>query len=59
MIQDLEACTREFVSGAIEKLMDLPDPVVVTCRTGVEYRAAHPKLSFPVWWYRAVVAHIA
>lgn len=58
-MEDLEARTGEFVSGAVEKLMGLPDPGVVTYRTDAEYHAAHPEVPFPASWHRAVVARIA
>lgn len=58
-MEDLEARTGQFVSGIVEKLMDLPDPGVLTYRTDREYHAAHPDIPFPASWHRAVVARIA
>lgn len=58
-IEQLETDTGEFVSGVIEKLMDLPDPGVITYRTDADYHAAHPESPFPASWHRAVVARIA
>ena len=58
-IEDLEARTGEFIAGAVEKLMDLPDPGVITYRDDAEYRAAHPADDWPASWHRAVVARIA
>lgn len=58
-IEQLETDTGEFVSSVIEKLMDLPDPGVITYRTDVEYHAAHPESPFPASWHRAAVARIA
>lgn len=58
-IEDLETQTGEFVGGCVDKLMDLPDPVVVTYRSDMEYRAASPEVPFPASWHRAVVARIA
>lgn len=58
-IEDLERRTGEFVSGVVEKLMDLPDPGVLTYRDDAEYHAAHPEMPFPASWHRAVVARIA
>lgn len=58
-MEDLERRTGEFVSGLIEKLMDIPDPVVVTYRDDTQYHAAHPEIQFPASWHRAVVARIA
>lgn len=58
-IEDLERRTGEYVAGLVEKLMDLPDPVVVTYRDDAEYQAAHPDREFPASWHRAVVARIA
>ncbi|MFE9382407.1 helix-turn-helix domain-containing protein [Streptomyces sp. NPDC007025] len=58
-IEDLEQRTGEFVSGLIGKLMDLPEPGVVTYRDDAEYHAAHPEIPFPASWHRAVIARIA
>lgn len=58
-IEDLEARTGQFVGGIVEKLMDLPDPGVITYRDDAEYKAADPKSEFPASWHRAVVARIA
>lgn len=58
-IEDLERRTGEFISGIVEKLMDLPDPGVLTYRDDTEYRAAHPGTEFPASWHRAVVARVA
>lgn len=58
-MENLEASTGQFVSGIIQKIMDLPDPGVVTYRTDAEYHAAHPEIPFPASWHRAVVARVA
>ncbi|UNZ20645.1 DUF1870 family protein [Streptomyces sp. 891-h] len=58
-IEDLERRTGEFVSGIIGKLMDLPDPGVITYRDDAEYHAAHPEVPFPASWHRAVIARVA
>lgn len=58
-MEDLERRTGEFISGVIAKIMDLPDPTVVTYRNDAEYHAAHPEIPFPASWHRAVVARIA
>jgi hypothetical protein len=58
-IEDLERRTGEFVAGIIDKLMDLPDPGVITYRDDDEYKAAHPDVEFPASWHRAVVARVA
>lgn len=58
-IEDLEARTGQFIGGIVEKLMDLPDPGVVTYRDDTEYHSAHPEAPFPASWHRAVVARIA
>ncbi|MGK4909676.1 helix-turn-helix domain-containing protein [Streptomyces albus] len=58
-IEKLERQTGEFVSGIVEKLMDLPDPGVITYRDDDEYHAAHPEIPFPAAWHRAVVARVA
>jgi transcriptional regulator with XRE-family HTH domain len=58
-IEDLESRTAHFVSGIIEKLMDLPDPGVITYRDDEEYHAAHPEVPLPASWHRAVIARVA
>ncbi len=58
-MEDLERRTSEFVSGVIEKLMDIPDPGLVTYRTDAEYHAAVPESPFPASWHRAVIARVA
>ncbi|GAA2640054.1 DUF1870 family protein [Streptomyces axinellae] len=58
-MEDLERRTGEFIGGAVEKLMDLPDPGLVTYRDDAEYHAAHPEVPFPASWHRAVCARIA
>jgi transcriptional regulator with XRE-family HTH domain len=58
-IEDLERRTGEFVSGIVGKLMDMPDPGVLTYRDDAEYRADHPDVPFPAAWHRAVIARVA
>ncbi|KAF0646289.1 MULTISPECIES: helix-turn-helix domain-containing protein [Streptomyces] len=58
-IEDLEARTGEYVSQLIEKLLDLPEPGVITYRDDAEYHAAHPESGWPASWHRAVVARVA
>lgn len=58
-LEDLEQRTAVFIGGIVEKLLDLPDPGVITYRSDQEYHAAHPEIPFPAAWHRAVVARIA
>lgn len=58
-IEKLEAHTAEFVASVVEKVTDVPDPVVVTYRTDEEYRAAHPESPMPASWHRAAIARVA
>jgi len=58
-IEKLEAFTARFVSDVVEKLLDVPDPVVLTYRTDDEYHAAHPEVPLPASWHRAVIARVA
>ncbi|GGU62273.1 Aca2/YdiL-like domain-containing protein [Streptomyces lavendofoliae] len=58
-VEDLEQRTAQFVAGVVEKLMDLPDPGVVTYRDDAEYHAAVPESEFPASWHRAVIARVA
>lgn len=58
-IERLEETTAATVSAAIDQLMDVPDPAVITYRSDEEYHAAHPEQPFPASWHRAVVARVA
>jgi DNA-binding XRE family transcriptional regulator len=58
-IEELEARTGEYVGAVVEQVMDLPDPIVSTYRTDVEYEAADPSSPFPASWHRAVIARVA
>lgn len=58
-VENLEAYTGEFVSAVVGQLMDVPDPAVFTYRDDAEYHAAHPEVSFPASWHRAVIARVA
>lgn len=58
-LEELERRTAAYVNAYIERLMDVPDPVVVTYRNDAEYRAADPDSPFPASWHRAVIARVA
>lgn len=58
-IERWEKVTGEFISGVIEKLLDIPDPLVVTYRTDEEYHQAHPDIVFPASWHRRVIWRVA
>jgi transcriptional regulator with XRE-family HTH domain len=58
-IEELEGRTGQYVGAIIEKLMDLPDPAVITFRDDAEYRSAQPDAEFPASWHRAVIARVA
>ncbi|MFE4867752.1 helix-turn-helix domain-containing protein [Streptomyces sp. NPDC056682] len=58
-MEDLEARTGEFIARVAEKLLDLPEPGVVTYRTDEDYHAAHPDQLWPASWHRAVIARVA
>lgn len=58
-IEGLEARTSAFITGLVVKLMDLPEPGVITYRDDAEYLAAHPDAEFPASWHRAVIARVA
>lgn len=58
-VEDLEARTAAFIDGVAKKIMDVPDPAVITYRNDAQYRAAHPEVEFPASWHRAVCARVA
>ena len=57
--KQLEAITAQAVTDGVAQLMDEPDPTVLTYRTDAEYHDAHPEITLPASWHRAVVARIA
>jgi transcriptional regulator with XRE-family HTH domain len=57
-LEDLEVRTAEFIAGIVPKLLDLPDPGILTYRSDAEYHTAHPETPFPASWHRAVCARI-
>ncbi len=58
-IEDLEAMTGRFIGRAVERLNTMADPAVVTYATDAEYWAAHPQVTLPASWHRAVIARTA
>ncbi|MFD9721080.1 helix-turn-helix domain-containing protein [Streptomyces sp. NPDC059076] len=58
-MQSLEARTAEFADKAVAALSDMSEPGVLTYRSDAEYHNAHPEISFPASWHRALVARIA
>lgn len=58
-LEDLERLTGEFISKAVDSLMDLPEPGIVTYRDDAEYHKAHPESGYPASWHRAVCARVA
>jgi hypothetical protein len=58
-MEDLERRTGEWIDRLVPQLLDLPDPGAYVYRTDEDYHAAHPEISFPASWHRAVVARIA
>lgn len=58
-LEQIEADAADTVATAVEQLMDLPDPGIVTYATDEAFHAAHPEITYPASWHRAVVARIA
>lgn len=59
-IETLEERTAEVVERSVARLLDVPDPVVVTYRSDDHYAAAEPEAGgWPASWHRAVVARVA
>jgi len=58
-LEDLEKHTGAFLDGVIPKILDMPEPGILTYRTDDEYHAAQPEIDFPASWHRAVCARIA
>jgi hypothetical protein len=58
-IEDMEGETAQLVHASVRHLMDIPDPCVVTYRTDADYRHAHPEVTWPASWHRALIARVA
>jgi DNA-binding transcriptional regulator YiaG len=58
-IEQIEQDAAASVEAGIKQLMDAPDPTVITYATDEQYHAAHPEITYPASWHRAVVARIA
>lgn len=58
-IEDLEEQTAQYVYECAQKLMDIPDPTLITYRNDAEYHAADPETTWPASWHRAVAARVA
>ncbi len=58
-MEALESVTADNVSFAIDQLMDLPEPTLLTFRTDEQLTAAHPDLGFPASWHRMLAARVA
>jgi hypothetical protein len=58
-VEQIEADAGRAVSTGVDALMDLPDPAVLTYPSDEEYHTAHPEITYPASWHRAVIARIA
>lgn len=58
-LESLERQTGDYIGRVVDRLMDVPDPVVVVYRSDAEYRAADPGSPFPASWHRMVIARVA
>lgn len=55
----LSEVTYDVLNGAVDQLMDAPEPGIITYRTDEDYRAHHPEQDWPASWHRALCARIA
>ena len=55
----LSEVTYDVLNGIVDRLLDLPDPGVVTYRSDADYRAHHPEQDWPASWHRALCARLA
>lgn len=51
--------TEDAVNALVQRLLDQPQPTVVTYRTDADYRRADPEQPWPASWHRAVTARVA
>jgi len=58
-LERMETQTGEFIGRAVDRLMDLPDPAILTYRSDPEYHTAHPDVAWPASWHRMVCARVA
>lgn len=58
-VEDLERVTAELVTAAVGACSDARDPGMLTYRSDIDYRAAHPVQPWPASWHRALVARVA
>ncbi len=58
-IEQLEADTAQYVDQAVQALLDLPDPGLLTYRSDADYHQHHPEQPWPASWHRATVARVA
>ena len=58
-IERLLADTDQHVTAHIERMMGMPDPVMITYATDEQYHAAHPDSPYPASWHRAVAARVS
>jgi len=58
-IERMKELTAQAVHNTAAKLMDVPDPCVVTYRNDAEYEAAHPGAGWPAGWHRQLLARVA
>jgi hypothetical protein len=59
VVEQIEDDAGRAVSTGIDALMDVPDPAILTYGSDEEYHAAHPEITYPASWHRAVIARIA
>ena len=55
----LSEVAYDVLNGIVDRLLDLPDPGVVTYRSDADYRAHHPEQDWPASWHRALCARLA
>jgi len=58
-VEHLEELTAQAVHDTAARLMDIPEPWVVTYRSDAEYAAVHPEAGWPASWHRHLLARIA
>ncbi|MDI3315892.1 MAG: DUF1870 family protein [Mycobacterium sp.] len=58
-IEQMEDDAARAVEDGVRRLMDVPEPAVITYATDEQFRSAHPEVTYPASWHRAVVARIA
>lgn len=58
-IERIEDETTRRVDAAVTELTGVPDPVLVTYASDTQHQQAHPDVTYPASWHRAMAARVS